>query len=226
MEKRYARNRNTISEEENRQLKNSKVCVAGCGGIGGGLIESLVRIGVGHITAVDGDVFDETNLNRQVLSNELNLGRPKALEAAAQMKEINSEAEINPVYEFITEDNVNEIVRGHDVVADALDNITARKLLEKACRKENIPLVHGAIAGWNGQVSVIMPGDNLISSLYYDCEDRGEETETGNPSFTPAVVSAIEAAEVIKILLKKQGALKSSMLMIDLLNHQYDVVEF
>ena len=112
------------------------------------------------------------------------------------------------------------------MVADALDNITARKLLEKACREENIPLVHGAIAGWNGQVSVIMPGDNLISSLYYDCEDRGEETETGNPSFTPAVVSAIEAAEVIKILLKKQGALKSSILMIDLLNHQYYVVEY
>ena len=222
MEKRYARNRNTISEEENRQLKNSKVCVAGCGGIGGGLIESLVRIGVGHITAVDGDVFDETNLNRQVLSNELNLGRPKALEAAAQMKEINSEAEINPVYEFITEDNVNEIVRGHDVVADALDNITARKLLEKACREENIPLVHGAIAGWNGQVAVIMPGDRIIEMIY----SGDEETETGNPSFTPAVVSAIEAAEVIKILLKKQGALKSSMLMIDLLNHQYDVVEF
>ena len=226
MDKRYTRNRNTISEAENQQLKNAKVCVAGCGGIGGGLIESLVRIGVGHITAVDGDVFDETNLNRQVLSNELNLGRPKAIEAVEQMKLINSEVELRPVYEFITEENVNEIVRGHDVVADALDNITARKLLEKACREENIPLVHGAIAGWNGQVSVIMPGDDLISSLYYDCEDKGEEVETGNPSFTPAVVSAIEAAEIIKILLKKGETLKSQMLMIDLLSHQYDIVEF
>ena len=226
LQRRYERNSMTITPEENKLLRAKKVCVAGCGGLGGGVIEGLVRIGVGTVRAIDGDVFDETNLNRQVLSNEGNLGRSKAEEAVLQMKLINSEVRIDPVYAFIDESNAAELIRGFDAVVDALDNISSRKTLERACEAENIPLVHGAIAGWNGQVSVIMPGDNLISSLYYDCEDRGEETETGNPSFTPAVISAIEAAEVIKILLKKQGALKSSMLMIDLLNHQYDVVEF
>lgn len=225
-EKRYTRNGTTVTPEEMRILKKSSVCVLGCGGLGGGVIEGLVRIGVGRITAVDGDVFDETNLNRQVLSHENNIGKRKAEEAAAQMKIINSDVEIVPVTEFLNEENAARIIKGHDIAVDALDNATARKLLERACEEENIPLVHGAIAGWNGQVAVIMPGDRMLETIYEGGEDRGEETETGNPSFTPAVVSAMEVAETIKLLLGKDGVLRNRLLMIDLLNHQYETIDF
>ena len=142
------------------------------------------------------------------------------------MRLINSEVTVRPVAEFIREDNARQLVAGHDVVVDALDNISSRKILEAACEAEGIPLVHGAIAGWNGQVAVIMPGDRIIEMIYSGDEDKGSERETGNPAFTPAVIASMEAAEVIKLLLGREGSLKNRMLMIDLLNHQYETVDF
>ena len=171
-------------------------------------------------------MFDETNLNRQVLSNEGNLGRSKAEEAVLQMKLINSEVRIDPVYAFIDESNAAELIRGFDAVVDALDNISSRKTLEHACEAENIPLVHGAIAGWNGQVSVVMPGDGTIAAVYEGEEEKCEEVLTGNPYFTPAVVSAIEVAETVKLLLGREGSLMSRMLIIDLLHHDYETIDF
>ena len=226
LQRRYERNSMTITPEENKLLRAKKVCVAGCGGLGGGVIEGLVRIGVGTVRAIDGDVFDETNLNRQVLSNEGNLGRSKAEEAVLQMKLINSEVRIDPVYAFIDESNAAELIRGFDAVVDALDNISSRKILERACESESIPLVHGAIAGWNGQVSVVMPGDRTLAAVYEGEEEKGEEVLTGNPYFTPAVVSAIEVAETVKLLLAREGSLISRMLTIDLLHHEYETIDF
>ena len=226
MKDRYNRNLGTVSAEEQQLLKTKSVCVAGCGGLGGTVIENLVRIGTGRITAIDGDVFEESNLNRQVLSNEADIGRPKAEEAAEQMKVINSEVTVRPVVEFVKADNARRLVAGHDVVVDALDNISSRKILEAACEAEGIPLVHGAIAGWNGQVAVIMPGDRIIEMIYSGDEDKGSERETGNPAFTPAVIASMEAAEVIKLLLGREGVLRNRMLMADLLNHQYEIVDF
>ena len=226
LQRRYERNSMTITPEENKLLRAKKVCVAGCGGLGGGVIEGLVRIGVGTVRAIDGDVFDETNLNRQVLSNEGNLGRIKAEEAVLQMKLINSEVRIDPVYAFIDESNAAELIRGFDAVVDALDNISSRKTLERACEAENIPLVHGAIAGWNGQVSVVMPGDGTIAAVYEGEEEKGQAVPTGTPSFPPAVVSALEVAETVKLLLGREGSLMSRMLTIDLLHHEYETIDF
>ena len=135
---------------------------------------------------------------------------------------IRDRVRIDPVYAFIDESNAAELIRGFDAVVDALDNISSRKTLERACEAENIPLVHGAIAGWNGQVSVVMPGDGTIAAVYEGEEEKGEEVLTGNPYFTPAVVSAIEVAETVKLLLGREGSLMSRMLTIDLLHHEYE----
>lgn len=226
MERRYERNGIVITPEENKALAERKVCVAGCGGLGGGVIEGLVRSGVGNVVAVDGDVFDETNLNRQVLSNESNLGRSKAREAVRQMKEINSQVEVTAVEAFIDESNAEEIIAGADVVVDALDSVGARRILEGACEKQGIPMVHGAIAGWNGQVAVVMPGDRLMGELYSGEEDRGAEVSTGNPYFTPAAVSAIQVAETLKLLIGRESVLRNRLLMMDLLHHQYELIDF
>ena len=130
MKNRYSRNMNTLSQEENESLKTFKVCVIGCGGLGGYVIELLGRLGIGTITAVDGDVFDETNLNRQLLSSEEVLGKSKALAAEERMKKVNSDVTVHPIRIFVTEENCDEIISGHHVVVDALDNMTARRLLE------------------------------------------------------------------------------------------------
>lgn len=221
--KRYNRNIGTITVEEQLLLAEKSVCVIGCGGLGGGVIENLVRMGVGHITAVDGDVFDESNLNRQVLSNEDNMGKSKAIEAATQMRQINSNVRVTPINDLFTEENAEKIVNDHDVIVDALDNVEARIILETACEKADVPLVHGAIGGWNGQLGVVMPGSRIISQLY-GCNTLADKST--NPAFTPAVVSAMEAAEVIKVLLGRKEALKNKLLIIDLLDHEYDIIDF
>lgn len=224
---RYLRNVGVVSEDEQKLLSKKSVCVIGCGGLGGGVIENLVRTGVGKLTVVDSDVFDVTNLNRQVLSNEANIGRSKALEAAEQMRFINSNVKITPIQAQLTEETCRQSIEGHDLVIDAVDNIKTRFVLEEACEKEGVTLIHGAIGGWGGQVGVIRPGDKVISKIYAaDMNDNATaDTISGNPSFTAAVVSAIQAAEAIKVLLSKEDALYNKLLMIDLTEHSYEVIE-
>lgn len=225
MGNRYQRNMNTFSPEENAKFKNFHVCVIGCGGLGGYVIEMLGRLGIGHITAVDGDVFDETNLNRQILSSELLIGKEKAPEAKARMGQVNSEVEVTPFVKFLNQDNYREILTGHHIVVDALDNMSSRKMLAKGCEELGIPLVHGAIAGWYGQVSTIMPGDKTMERLYHGDENKGIEVELGNPSFTPALVAAVQVAEVTKVLFGKGDILQNKLLTMDLLNQEYDVFD-
>ena len=236
MIERYSKNIGVITEEEQQLLSQKAVCVIGCGGLGGGIIENLVRFGVAKLTVVDCDVFDVTNLNRQVLCNEGNIGKAKAVEAAEQMKGINSGVQITPVQTKITEENCRQIIAGHDLVIDAVDSINTRLILEDTCEKENITLIHGAIGGWSGQVGVVRPGERLISKIYSsqinaDDHNSGDadasvDTSSGNPSFTAAVVSAIQSAEAIKVLLHKEEALYNKLLMIDLMEHSYEVIDF
>lgn len=222
---RYIRNFNTLSKEEHNQLRQSKVCVVGCGGLGGHIIEMLGRIGVGTITAVDGDLFEESNLNRQILSDENNLGLSKAKTAKERMAVVNSEINIIPIVEFVDESNAERILSGHDVIIDALDNIPSRLLLQDTCGKLKLPLVYGAIAGWYGQVSTIFPGDASLNKIYREDIIKGVEKELGNPSFTPALISSIQVSEVVKILIKRGDLLRNKLLFINTLEQDYEVLD-
>ena len=223
MEKRYTRNISTITEEENEKLRDFKVCVIGCGGIGGYVIEMLARIGIGYLTVVDMDVFEESNLNRQILSSEKNLGNSKAIEAKKRINAINSDVHVNVIQSPFNEENGLEIINHHDVVVDALDNIDSRKLLQHFCAEIKIPLVHGAIGGWYGQVCSIFPGDDTFKKIYKNTS-VGIEKKLGNPSFTPASIASIEVSEVIKILLSKGEVLRNKLLTIDLLYNEYNII--
>lgn len=225
MGNRYERNMNTFSLEENLKFKDFKVCVVGCGGLGGYVIEMLGRLGIGFITAVDGDVFEDSNLNRQLLSTEKLIGKEKALAAKDRLGQVNSDVTINPIVGLLNEKNCLEILEGHHIVVDALDNTSSRKILAKGCAELKIPLVHGAIAGWYGQVSTIMPGDDTMERLYSGAENKGAEVELGNPAFTPALVASIQVAEVTKVLFGKGDILQKKLLTLDLLSHEYDIFE-
>jgi molybdopterin-synthase adenylyltransferase len=224
MEKRYLKNENMLTREENFSLREKKVIVVGCGGLGGHIIEQLARLGVGHITAIDGDVFDESNLNRQLLSNVDNIGKSKALTAKEHIRKVNPNVEVNAIQVFLDENNAEELIKGHDVICDALDNLSTRMLLQKYGEKLKIPMVYGAIAGWYGQVTTIFPGDNIIGSIYQG-SNKGIELELGNPSFTPALVASIEVSEVVKILTGKGQLLRNRFLMINLLDQEYEVFD-
>jgi len=218
---RYLRNHDAISEAEQVILAQKRVLVVGCGGLGGYAIECLARIGVGHLRVVDGDVFDETNLNRQLLSSSMNLGRPKTLAAQQRVMAVNPLVEVEAFQTLLIAENAVPLLDGCDVAVDALDNIPSRLVLQQAARSAGIPLVHGAVAGWIGQVCVVQPGQDLLNSLYPNSTDtQGEEQETGTLSFTAALTASWQAAETVKLLLGKPG-LDGEILELDLLNSSF-----
>lgn len=229
---RYEKNFNMLSTSEQVKLKQSNVCVVGCGGLGGYIIEMLARLGVGNITVIDGDRFETSNLNRQLNANEENIGLSKALEAQKRVNLINSEINVKAIAGFVTEKNASMLLEQHDVIVDALDNIEMRFVLETTCTALNIPLVYGAIAGWFGQVATILPGDCLLEKIYpsYHKEQayqkKGAEKSIGNPSFTPALVASIQVSEVLKILINRGVLLHNRLLLIDLLNQEIEHISF
>ena len=165
MQDRYLRNVPALTEEECRLLSEKRVLIVGCGGLGGNLISILSRIGIGHLRIVDGDVFEPTNLNRQLFSSVTALGHNKARIAAQRASFINPDVEVDVVEEFFTEENADALLRDCDIVMDALDNIPGRRLLSAACRKAGLPLVYGAISGWVAQWALSLPGDKLVEKL-------------------------------------------------------------
>lgn len=223
---RYIKNQNSLSDTDMLKLKNRSVCIVGCGGLGGYVIEHLARIGLGNLTVVDGDTFDSSNLNRQLLSTELNIGSNKALEAKKRISLINNSVNVRAISTYIDKDNVISILEGHHVIVDSLDNIETRLLIEENATKLNIPLIHGAIAGFYGQVSTIFPHDDTFSFLYKSSteNDLGIEKTLGNLPFTASIVSSIQSSEVIKVLLNKGSVLRKKILYIDLLTNNYDLL--
>jgi len=225
MEKRYSRNMKMLSEVEIDKVGKCKVCVVGCGGLGGYVIEMLGRLGVGSITAIDGDVFDETNLNRQLLSDTRVIGNGKAETAKSRMSIVNPLINVIPITKRLTLENGKDILTGHDVIIDAVDSIDTRLILQELASQVGIPLVCGAIAGWFGQVTTIFPGDRTLDRIYPNGVSKGVEKELGNPSFTPATIASIEVSETLKILIGRGELLRKKVLYIDLLNHDYMVVD-
>ncbi len=216
---RYHRNLGVISPLEQVKLLQSKVAIIGAGGLGGTILELLTRMGIGKLIIADKDIVVDSNLNRQILSNETNLGQIKSEAAVKRVKEINSSVEILGHSVFINSDNVKKIIEGAEVVIDALDNLPSRFVLQKACRDLKIPLVHGAIAGFNGQLTTIFPEDKGLELIYgsnKDLPEHGSELELGAPTVTPALIASLEAQEVIKILLKRGKLFRNKLLYLDI----------
>ena len=197
MEERYIRNLGALTERECAVLRTKTVFVAGCGGLGGYLIEMLLRLGVGTIRAADGDAFEASNLNRQLLSSPSSLGMPKAGAAAERAALVNPDVRFVPIPQFVTEENAAELIRGCDAVLDALDNIRARRILARACAEEGVPMIHGAICGWSAQAAVVMPGDDLIDRIYPEGVGLGSKASL---SFTPPFCAALQVALCTRLL--------------------------
>lgn len=197
MTDRHIRNIPALTEAEQARLAGKTVAVIGCGGLGGHLIELLCRVGVGTIRAVDGDVFEESNLNRQLLSTTETLGTSKAAAALRRCAVIDPSVRVIPYPVFLDEHNIRALLSGCDVVLDALDTIEARRILSAACAELGIPCVYGAISGWVAQAALSFPGDGFIERLY---PDGTVLTDKSALSFTPALCASIQAALCVKLL--------------------------
>ncbi len=223
---RYARSLGTVGLDGQRRLLLSRVAVFGAGGLGGYVVEGLARMGVGRIHVVDGDVFQEHNLNRQLLCTEDEIGRPKAAAAAERVARVNGAVEVVAHRRYLEEGNADDLLADADVAVDALDSVPVRLLLQKAAARRGIPLVHGAIAGYLAQVTTVLPGDVGLHRFYRaDAPAHGVETKLGNPAATPMFCAALEVHEVVKCLLGVGTLLRDRLLVIDAGEGAADVVE-
>ena len=222
---RYDRNVSALSVEECAALGDARIAVVGCGGLGGSVIEALARIGVGHLRVIDGDVFEESNLNRQLLCTESALGREKAKAAAERIQAINSAVAVEAIVAYLGEHNAADLLTGVDCVVDCLDNLEARFWMAHACQTIGVPIVYGAIAGWFGQVCTVYPGDVSFVSIYGEPFGESQHKKLGNLPFTAYSIAAIQAAEAVKVVLGRPGQIRNRLLMVDLLDGSVDDVE-
>lgn len=218
---RYIRNREIISIQEQLKLAESRVAVIGAGGLGGQAIMLLSRVGLGHLVVIDFDIFDETNQNRQALCSKKSLRKSKSKVAVDVVHSINPRVDITSYQVRLKSSNAPEVLFGSDVVVDALDNIHDRFTLEKITKKLGIPLVHGALADFEGWMMTIFPDDSGLKRLY-----KGEEAKKSNakapeailvvPALIPSIIGTLQAMEVLKIILKRGKIFRNIMAHVDL----------
>ncbi len=219
---RYSRNQKSLSNADQLRLLRSHVAIIGLGGLGGTVTEILARIGIGGLTLVDGDCFDESNLNRQLLSSPAKIGRSKAETAKLRVQEINPAVEVRSVSEYFEKDNGQALLHGAQLAIDCLDTIADRFLLEENCRKVGIPLISAAIGGTSGQATVIFPEDRGLKDIYGPpghAPQKGIEASIGTLPFGAMYMAAVECAEATTILLGRPSELRNKLLLAEVSDH-------
>ena len=209
------------------KLKNSTVCVVGVGGLGNPITTRLAAMGVGKIRVVDRDVIELSNLHRQTMFNEDDVGQVKVEVAAKKLKKLNPEVEIEALPISVNDYTALDVVEGCDVVVDALDSVNARYSLNKACVEKNIPFVTGAAVGVTGQVFTVLPKKTACYHCLFPTLD--EETmptcsiEGVHPSIL-SVIGGLEVHEAVDVLIGKIPKSSEKFLSIDLENLEFSSV--
>lgn len=225
---RYTRNMTSLSPADQQRLLDSTVCIAGVGGLGGHVAEILARIGVGRLRLVDGDRFEDSNLNRQRFADADSLGHPKAQTARERIAAINPAVEVAALAEVLTAKNGADLLGKADIAVDCLDSLSARRALQTACRRKKIPMVSAAVAGMSGQLTVIFPEDKGLAALYGDlaaAPDRGAETTLGNLPFAVSLLASLECGETVKVLLGRTSTLHKRLLLFDLAEPLFEIID-
>ena len=236
-----SRQMGVVTKSEQERLRDAKITVIGCGGIGGATTEMLVRMGIGNLKIIDKDSFDVSNINRQLMSSFYSVGKSKVDVTYETLKSINPFTNIEAVEAEVNEGNVEEIIKGSDIVIDALDNLVTRILLSRCALDLEIPFIHGAIHGTMGQVTVFrdntptyeemfkLPssGMELTDEIIKKIKDIGAEVP---PVIAPVpnIIGCLQSFEAFKLItLQGESIMAPDVLMFDLLNKEpFSVVKF
>lgn len=210
---RYARQMLIWGEHGQKQLKKAKVGVLGLGGLGSPVTIYLAVAGVGKLVIADGDSVELSNLNRQVLHWDEDIGKSKAISAWEKLRKFNPDIEVKHFKGITTEENIASVFEGVDCVVDALDNIPSRLVLNKFAVERKIPLFHGAIWGFEGRVTTVIPGKTACLSCIYQAAPPRETFPVVGA--TPGLTAMIQVMEVIKYLTGKGKLLENELLVID-----------
>lgn len=215
--KQFIENFGIMTEKTYNKIINCKIILIGLGGLGGYIANHLVRLGVNNLKLVDYDRYTLSNLNRQLFSSMETVGRYKAEIIKGHLHKINPQCMVEVALSDIKDIQIADM-KNFDYIIDAVDNPSTKIYIASLGKKLNIPVLHGACAGWYGQVGWILPNCSLIEDLYGDAK-KGIEEQLKNPSFTPAVVASIMASEFVKFIQDINKATVNRILMIDLYNN-------
>ena len=216
-----------IGEEGQEKLKQARVLIAGVGGLGCPIALYLTTAGVGRLGLIDDDVVSLSNLHRQVLYNEADIGQPKAECAARHLQQKNSDIELTAYPIRLTKENAERLIRDYDIVVDGCDNHATRYLISDVCHQLQKPYVYAAIGAFQGQVGVLCHDEQASTyrTLFPDedvmCDRKAEKGVIGT---TPAVIGSLVANEVIKLIIGYGDVLKNKLFCIDLLTLQTQLI--
>ena len=228
--KRYSRHiiMTQVGSVGQRKLLNAKVLILGAGGLGSPVAVYLALAGIGTIGIVDFDVVDVTNLQRQILHQEKDVGKAKVLSAFETLKAYNKDVDVR-VHEFpLTSQNALETIEKYDVVVNGADNFAARYLVNDACQLMGKPLVDGSILLFDGQATVFPPGGPCYRCLFPTPPPPGEVpscAEAGVLGVLPGLVGTIQATEVVKLILGIGESLSGRLLLIDAMTMDFKEVK-
>ena len=208
-----------IGEEGQEKLKQARVVIAGSGGLGSPVAIYLVAAGVGTIRIIDHDRVELSNLNRQVLHWDRDIGRNKVDSASEKLSQLNQGVKIETVRETINKANVTHLVAGFDLIVDAMDNLPTRYLLNKAAIENDIPFFHGAVYGLEGRAMTVIPGKSACLRCVYRALIPQEKFPV--IGVTPAVIGCIQTTEVIKYIVGIGKLLTNRLLVYDGLNLKF-----
>ena len=202
-----------FGEAGQKKLKNAKVFVAGCGGLGSPIAYYLAAAGFGHIVLVDMDVVDLSNLNRQILHWDANIGESKVKSGYEKLVQANPEIEVTPLNIKIDENNVYELTHGCDIIMDAMDNFETRYLLNRASLKHHIPYIHGSVWGLEGRVTTLIPDKTpCLECIFPKAPPKEKFPILGA---TPGVIGTIQVTEAVKFILGIGETLENRLLVYD-----------
>ncbi|HKL75705.1 MAG TPA: HesA/MoeB/ThiF family protein [Halanaerobiales bacterium] len=212
-----------FNNKEQKKLKNMVVLIAGAGGLGTNQAQQLQRIGIKKIYLYDYDKIVESNLNRQLFYGKNDIGKSKVKKTKEHLDSFELNTKIK-IFEKKIDKNL-EIPDDVDIIFDALDNFSSRFALEKIARKNNLPLIHGGVQSWYGQITAIIPGKTVSLKEIFGVTDKNENESP--PVFSPvvSVIASIQVIEGIKVYLNKDDILLNKLLIIDLNQNTIDTVE-
>lgn len=220
---RYLRNFRELTFGDQERLLSSRAGLAGLGGLGGHLLESLVRMGVGTMMVADGDRFEESNLNRQLLSERETLGMAKTEAARRRAAAVNPAVEIQAMSLTLDRQGLRTFFRGADVLFDGLGGVAVKKLLLECARDMGIPVVSAAVAGWSCIVTTVLPGQSAPPDLFGS--GGGAELSLGCLAPAIAVAAAVQCSEGVRLLCGRDPALAGKLLAVDLSRGSFEVFE-
>lgn len=219
-----------IGEAGQEKLRKARILIVGVGGLGSPIALYLAGAGVGTIGLIDDDIVSITNLQRQVLYTEEEVGQSKVQCAARRLRALNSEVKIETYPFRLHNENVHELITEYDIVVDGCDNFATRYLISDTCASLGKPYVYGAIQGFEGQVSVFCYGEQpkTYRNLYPDEEGtlRMPSPDKSVIGVTPAIVGSVEANETLKLICGYGEVLSGKLWTIDLRSMQSYILSF